>query len=56
MVENSQVESSIAEIRKRNGKVTVFDKDMITNAIYKALEATGESDRDLAQQLTDGVV
>jgi ribonucleoside-diphosphate reductase alpha chain len=56
MVENSQVESSIAEIRKRNGKVTIFNKDKITNAIYKALEATGQPDRDLAQQLTDGVL
>jgi len=56
MVENSQVESTIAEIRKRNGKVTRFNKDKITNAIYKALEATGQSDRDLATELTDGVL
>ncbi|MFB5630833.1 MAG: adenosylcobalamin-dependent ribonucleoside-diphosphate reductase [Nitrosopumilaceae archaeon] len=56
MVENSQIETSIAEIRKRNGKVTTFNKDKITNAIYKALDATGQSDRELAVQLTDGVL
>ncbi len=56
MVENTQVESSIAEIRKRNGKVTSFDKEKITNAIYKALDATGQRDLDLAVNLTDGVL
>ena len=56
MVENSQIESGIAEIRKRNGKVTIFNKDKITNAIYKALNATGQPDRNIAAQLTDGVL
>jgi len=56
LVENSQIESTIAEIRKRNGNVTIFNKDKITNAIYKALEATGQSDRNIASQLTDGVL
>ena len=56
MVENSQIESSFAEIRKRNGDTTKFDQDKITNAIYKALLATSEGDRDLAQNLTDGVL
>ena len=56
MVENSQIESSIAEIRKRNGNVTSFNKEKITNAIYKALAATSEADRDLAEDLTDGVL
>ena len=56
MVENSQIESSIAEIRKRNGKVTSFDKNKITNAISKALMATNDEDRDLAEKLTNGVL
>ena len=56
MVENSQIESSFAEIRKRNGDTTKFDQDKITNAIYKALLATSEGDRDLAQNLTNGVL
>ncbi|MEE9565755.1 MAG: ATP cone domain-containing protein, partial [Nitrosopumilaceae archaeon] len=56
MVDNTQIESSIAEIRKRNGNVTSFNKEKITNAIYKALAATSEGDRDLAEDLTDGVL
>ena len=56
MVENSQIESGIAEIRKRNGKVTIFNKDKITNAISKALDATGQPNRDIAAQLTEGVL
>ena len=56
MVENSQIESGIAEIRKRTGKVTIFNKDKISNAIFKALAATTEPDRQLADELTDGVV
>ena len=56
MVENSQIESSIEEIRKRNGKVTSFDKNKITNAISKALMATNDEDRDLAEKLTNGVL
>ncbi len=56
MVENSQIESGIAEIRKRNGKITSFNKEKITNAIYKALDATGQPDRAIAEQLTEGVL
>ena len=56
MVENSQIESSFAKIRKRNGDTTTFDQNKITNAIYKALLATSEGDRDLAQNLTNGVL
>jgi len=56
LVEKTQVESTIAEIRKRNGKVTSFDKEKITNAIFKALDATGQRDLDLAVNLTDGVL
>ncbi|MEK0381679.1 MAG: adenosylcobalamin-dependent ribonucleoside-diphosphate reductase, partial [Nitrosopumilus sp.] len=56
MVDNTQVESSIAEIRKRNGTVTSFNKEKITNAIYKALDATGQRDLNLAEQLSDGVL
>jgi len=56
LIDNTQVESSIAEIRKRNGTVTSFNKEKITNAIYKALDATGQRDLDLAVNLTDGVL
>ncbi|MGQ0376694.1 MAG: adenosylcobalamin-dependent ribonucleoside-diphosphate reductase [Nitrososphaerota archaeon] len=57
MADFSQIEDSIVEIRKRNGKMTNFNKDKITNAIYKAIGATtGEANRGLAEELTDGVL
>ena len=55
-MDNSQIESSIGEIRKRNGSVVAFNKDKISNAIYKALAATSEADRGLADQLAEGVL
>ncbi|MEK6971732.1 MAG: adenosylcobalamin-dependent ribonucleoside-diphosphate reductase [Thermoproteota archaeon] len=57
MADFSQIEDSIVEIRKRNGKTTNFNKDKITNAIYKAIgAATGEANRGLAEELTGGVL
>ena len=56
MAENSQIESSFAEIRKRNGKTSKFDQNKITNAIYKALMATNKEDRVLAETLANGVL
>ena len=55
-MDNSTIESSIGEIRKRNGKVDNFNIDKITNAIYKALAATSKADRGLAEELAGGVV
>jgi len=55
-LDNSQLENTINEIRKRSGTITVFNKDKISNAIYKALAATSKADRGLAEQLTDSVV
>ena len=55
-MDNSQIENTINEIRKRSGTVTVFNKDKISNAIFKALAATSRADRGLAEQLTDSVV
>ena len=55
-MDNSQIENTINEIRKRSGAVTVFNKDKISNAIFKALAATSKADRSLADQLTNNVV
>jgi len=55
-LDNSQIESSINEIRKRNGAVTAFNEDKISNAIFKALAATSKADRALADQLANKVV
>jgi len=51
-----QIENSIVEIRKRNGQVTRFDQEKISNALYKAVSATSEPDRNLANELTGGVL
>ncbi len=53
---NSQIENSITEIRKRNGSISDFNKDKISNAIFKALEATNKPDKELAAELTSGVL
>ena len=55
-MDNSQIENTINEIRKRSGAVTAFNKDKISNAIYKALAATSKADRGLADQLSEKVV
>ncbi len=55
-MDNSQIETSIGQIRKRNGKIASFNKDKISNAIFKALAATSDPDRGLADQLSEGVV
>jgi len=56
LLDKSQIESSISEIRKRNGSIANFNKDKISNAIYKALEANSKGDRELADQLADAVI
>jgi ribonucleoside-diphosphate reductase alpha chain len=55
-LDNSQIESTINEIRKRSGAVTAFNEDKISNAIFKALAATSKADRALADQLANKVV
>jgi len=55
-LDNSQIENTINEIRKRSGAVTAFNKDKISNAIFRALAATSKADRGLADQLAEKVV
>jgi len=55
-LDNSQVENTIGEIRKRNGSIVNFNKDKISNAIYKALEASSEADTGLANELAESVL
>lgn len=49
---NGAIESTFREIRKRDGRVVVFDPDKITDAIFKAARAVGGSDRAIAENLT----
>ncbi|MCX5642331.1 MAG: ATP cone domain-containing protein [Candidatus Omnitrophica bacterium] len=46
---------SIKEVRKRDGKVVLFQKDKIAEAIFKAAAAVGGADRALADDLADAV-
>ena len=55
-MDNSQIENTISEIRKRSGAVMAFNQDKISNAIYRALAATSKADRGLADQLAGKVV
>ena len=55
-MDNSQIENTISEIRKRSGAVAVFNKDKISNAIYQALAATSKADRGVADKLAEDVV
>ena len=46
----------ITKLRKRSGEIVDFDKEKIVNAIYKAAQAVGIEDQDLAQRLSDEVI
>ncbi len=52
----SQIENSIGDIRKRNGTIVSFNKDKISNAIFKALAVAAKEDRGLADELAGYVV
>ncbi|MGI0082249.1 MAG: adenosylcobalamin-dependent ribonucleoside-diphosphate reductase [Nitrosopumilaceae archaeon] len=56
MTDFSQIENSILEVKKRDGRVLNFQKDKISNAIYKALVACGRPDHSLAGKLADRVI
>lgn len=56
MTDFSQIEHSIIEVKKRDGRVLNFQKDKISNAVYKALIACGRPDRSLADKLAEGVM
>ncbi len=43
------------EIRKRDGRVVTFNREKITDAIFKAAKAVGGSDRSIAENLTEQV-
>lgn len=46
----------ITHVIKRNGAIVPFNKDRITNAIYRAAVAVGGRDRSIAERLSDQVV
>lgn len=46
----------VERIRKRDGRIVPFEQEKITNAIFKAAQAVGGTDRELAKKLSDQVV
>jgi ribonucleoside-triphosphate reductase len=42
----------IQQVKKRDGKIVPFDREKITEAIFKAAKAVGGSDRQLADELS----
>jgi ribonucleoside-diphosphate reductase alpha chain len=53
---NNSKENLITHITKRNRRVVEFAQSKISNAIYKALIATGKADYSLAERLANRVV
>lgn len=53
---NNSKDSLNSTIRKRDGRVVNFEQNKISNAIYKALVATGKPDYPLAERLAAKVV
>jgi uridine kinase len=47
---------SLTKVVKRNGAVVPFNRDRITNAIYRAAVSVGGRDRETAEKLTDQVI
>jgi len=45
----------VCQVRKRDGRVVSFDASKIADAIYRAAEAVGGSDRELADELAAAV-
>ncbi|MDQ3998998.1 MAG: adenosylcobalamin-dependent ribonucleoside-diphosphate reductase, partial [Thermoproteota archaeon] len=56
VTEFNNKETLIAKIRKRDGRIVHFEQSKISNAIYKALIATGKPDYPLAERLGTKVV
>jgi len=48
--------SIIKQVRKRDGRLVPFDRRRIADAIFKAAQAVGGADRDLAEELAGVVV
>lgn len=48
--------NQITQLRKRSGDIVDFDPEKIVTAIYKATEAIGQADKQLAEKLTAQVV
>jgi ribonucleoside-diphosphate reductase alpha chain len=48
--------NSFEQVRKRDGRIVTFDAGRITNAIFRAMQATGEGSSDAAEKVSEQVV
>jgi ribonucleoside-diphosphate reductase alpha chain len=48
--------NSFEQVRKRDGRIVAFDAGRITNAIFRAMQATGEGSSDAAEKVSEQVV
>ncbi len=48
--------TTLQMIRKRNGEMAPFDPDKITEAVWKAAQAVGGTDKSIAEELTRMIV
>ena len=46
----------LTQIRKRDGRIVKFRKEKIAAAILKAVEASGESDEKLSNEIAEKVI
>lgn len=56
MKKEGERKSIISRIKKRDGRIVLFDQERITNAIFKAAQAVGGTDKELSKKLSDQVV
>jgi len=50
------VPNSILRVRKRDGKIVPFEQVRITEAVWKAAQAVGEKDKDVAEKISNKAV
>ena len=50
------VQNKITKIKKRDGRIVDFDQSKITDAIFKAITASGQGDGKKSKKLSDRVV
>jgi ribonucleoside-triphosphate reductase len=53
---NGELMPLINKIRKRDGKTVDFDREKVTEAIWKAAQSVGGKDRKIAEKLSENVV
>ncbi|RLI97335.1 MAG: ribonucleoside triphosphate reductase, partial [Candidatus Aenigmatarchaeota archaeon] len=51
-----KVDNLLTKVKKRNGKLVDFDQEKIAQAIWKAAQAVGGTDKEMSKALSDKVV